>query len=484
MPLSADTRPASGGTRTAAPPPPPVLDTRSESTGRSLMLPGTITPTVSLDQQLEAAIRTPPVGRIVRLSLLVMVLALAPLVAWATMTKLERAVIASGQLIPEGRRKTVNLLEPGILRRLLVREGQVVDVGEPLLQLDVTQAESQADQARATFWSGRARIARLRAEQAEQRDLLFPDELQRTAAGDPSIRVFLEAEQALFEARWKNYDGQVSVQERAISQLQEQVTGARAQRVVAENQLRSAREQLSGMRTLQQQGLVALFRLQEMQRTEQGYVASISQFAAQEAQLREQMVGAQNQLEGIRLTRLQDIANDLQTTEAGVATAAQQLRATQDVLNRREVVSPEAGKVVNIQAFTPGATIPAAQPVLDIVPVRDRFIVEMMVQPVDIEQVHVGQRVNLRLIPYRVRAVPLISGRVIHVAADATVPPGMTTPIFVARAELNLEVLDRLPDVTLQAGMPAEVFILGEERTPLSYLWGPMRNAARRAFRD
>jgi len=456
----------------------------ADSSSRALILPGAATqPQMSLDERLEASIKSPPVGRVARTAVLVLLLTLVPFFGWATMTTMERAVLAGGQLIPEGRRKTVNLLEPGILRQLLVKEGQVVEAGQPLLQLDVTQAEAQADQARAQFWSGRARIARLRAEQAELRSLEFPEDVQRAAAADAAVRVFLEAEQALFEARWQNFDGQISVQERNIAQLQEQINGARSQRQANEAQLRSAREQLAGMRTLQQQGLVSLFRLQEMQRLESGYVGAIGQFAAQESQLREQVVGAQNQLAGLRLTRLQDIATELQAVEAQVASAVQQLRATEDVLARREVLAPEAGKVVNIQAFTPGSTITTGQPILDLVPARDRFIVEMQVQPVDIEQVLVGQRTNIRLTSYRRRAVPLLAGRLIHVAADVTTPPNGQS-FFMARAEIDPEVLEKLPDVTLQAGMPAEVFILGEERTPLDYLWAPVRAAARRAFRD
>ncbi len=461
------------------------MQASGDSSGRALILPGSV-PTASemnLEERLEASIKSPPVGRVARTSLLVLLLTLVPFFGWATMTTMERAVIAPGMLIPEGRRKTVNLLEPGILRRLLVREGQVVDAGQPLLQLDVTQAESQADQARAQFWAGRAKIARLRAEQAESRTLTFPDDVMRAAAGDPAIRVFLEAEQALFEARWQSFDGAIAVQERNIAQFQEQITGVRAQRQASEAQLRSAREQLAGMRTLQQQGLVSLFRLQEMQRLESSYVGTIGQLTAQESQLREQVQGAEKQLAGVRLTRLQEIATELQATEAMVATATQQMRATEDVLARREVLSPEAGKVVNIQAFTPGSTISSGPPILDLVPVRDRFVVEMQVLPTDIEQVLIGQRVNLRLTSYRMRQVPLITGQVIHVAADITTPPS-GSGYFIARAELDLEMLSHLPDVTLQAGMPAEVYVLGEKRTPLDYLWAPIRNAARRAFRD
>jgi HlyD family secretion protein len=437
----------------------------------------------SLEAQLEASIRTPPVGRVVRLALLTLGISLLPLVGWATMTTMERAVLAGGQLVPEGRRKSVNLMESGILRRLEVREGDIVREGQTLLQLDVTQAESQADQARAQFWSGRARLARLRAEQAEERRLHFAEDLSQAAAADHAIMVFLEAEQHLFQARWRAYDGQVTVQERQISQLQEQVAGARSQREAAQSQLRSTRDQIASLRELLAQGFAARFRVLEMQRAESGYAASIGQFAAQEAQLREGIAGARSQLSALRLNRLSEIANDLQTTEAAVATATQQLRATEDILQRREVVSPEAGKVTNIRAFTPGSSIAAGEVILDLVPIRDRFVVEAQVMPVDIEQIEVGQRTNVRLTSYRMRQTPLIAGRVIQVGADVqTSTTG--APFYLMRVELDTGVLEKVPEVTLTAGMPCEIYVLGEKRTPLDYLWAPIRNSARRAFRD
>ena len=294
---------------------------------------------------------------------------------------------------------------------------------------------------------------------------------------------FVEAEQSLFQARWRAYEGQTAVQERQITQYQEQVAGARSQREAAQVQLRSARDQIAAMRELERQGLVPRFRVLEMQRTEAGYAAAIGQYAAQESQLREAITGAQGQLATIRLNRLSEIATDLQSTESTVATAAQQMRATQDVLHRREVVAPEAGKVTNIRAFTPGSSIAAGDAILDLVPSRDRFVVEAQVMPVDIEQVEVGQPVNVRLTSYRMRTTPLIPGRVIQVAADAQLSPGGVS-YYVMRAELDGEALRGLPDVSLTAGMPCEVYVLGEKRTPFDYFWAPIRSSARRAFRD
>ncbi|WP_165943371.1 HlyD family type I secretion periplasmic adaptor subunit [Roseicella aquatilis] len=440
-------------------------------------------PRPSLEAQLEGAIRTPPVGRLTRQALLVLALTLLPLGGWATMTTIEQAVLGQGQLIPEGKRKTVTLLEPGILKRLLVKEGALVQAGQAIAQMDVTLAEASADQARAAYWSGRARAARLRAEQEDQRVLAFPEDVVAAAKADPAIEVFLKAEQSLFAARWANYDASIAAQERQIAQAREQVAGARAMKEGAELQVKSARDQIAGLARLLAQGYASRFTVMELQRQEASLAATASASASQEVQYREAMVQGEKHLVGLRYTRLSEIGTDLQTTEAAVAQAQQQLRAARDVLNRRELVAPEAGRVTNIQAFTPGSSIAAGQPILDLVPAEDRLVVEGQILPTDIEQVAVGQRANLRLTAYRMRELPVLPGRVTLVSPDiVTVQSG--NQYYTIRAELEPEALERFHEARLFAGMPVEIYVLGEKRTPLSYLWTPVRHAARRAFRD
>ena len=247
--------------------------------------------------------------------------------------------------------------------------------------------------------------------------------------------------------------------------------------------MKSARDQIAGLARLLAQGFASRFTVLELQRQEASFVALAGSFAAQEKQYQEAMLQGEQQLAALRFSRLSDIANDLQTTEAAVASAAQQLRAAQDVLARRELVAPEAGRVTNIQMFTPGSSIAAGQPILDLVPTADRLVVEGQILPADIEQVAVGQRANLRLTAYRMRELPVLPGRVTLVSPDiVTMPSG--NQYYTIRAELEPDALQHFPEVRLFAGMPVEIYVLGEKRTPLSYFWTPIRHAARRAFRD
>ncbi len=450
--------------------------------GRPTALPPV--PLEVLRQQVGHVPERPGLGHMLRLTALGLGLALIPFVGWATMTTMEQAVGAAGQLVPEGRRKTINLLEPGILRRIMVQEGSVVQAGQPLLQLDVTQAEASAIQARAAHWSARARAARLAAEQAGERRLAFPPEVAEQGRADPAIAVFLQAEQALFGARWAAFDGQVAVQERSVSQLREQVAGARAQREGAQRQVLAVREQIAGYNRLLTEGFASRFLILNLQQQEASFVAAIGQAEAQERQLREGIIQAQGQLEGIRLQRLADIATDIQSTEAAIATAQQQLRAAEDVLARREVVAPEDGRVTNVQAFTPGASILPGQPILDLVPLRDRLVIDARVRQEGNERVTVGQAANIRLTAYKVRSVPMVHGHVTTVGADAVVPPDGGVPYFPVRVELDPRTLELVPEVQLVAGMPAELYILGTPRTPLNMMLTPVRHFLRRAFRD
>lgn len=435
-----------------------------------------------LEAEFERAIPAPSLRRLVLASGLTLALGLGGLGAWAATTVLERAVVGSGALVAEGKRKTVSLLEPGILRELLVREGQAVEAGQVLLRLDLTQAEAAANQARAVHWGAVARIARLRAEQRDERQFRLPAET-RPVAAEAAIAALFDAEQRLFDARWRAYDGAVAVQQAKIAQAKEQLNELAAQRSATIAKLRATREEASAVRQLLVQGLAPRPRYWELERNLADLEGSLAQIASQEMQTREAIAQAQKELASIGLNRQQDIAKDLGDTEAMRADAAERMRGAEDILQRREVTSPEAGTVTDIKTFTPGSSIGAGQPILDLVPLGDRLVAEVQITLGDIEQVRPGQPVNIRLLSYRQHDLPLIPGRLIYVSADRQ-DDGRGNVYFLARAEMDRDFVGRLGEVPMAAGMPTEVFVLGERRTALDYLLRPLRNGLSRSLRD
>jgi HlyD family secretion protein len=425
----------------------------------------------------------PSLRRVALASVLTLVIGVGGLLGWAAATPIERAVVSNGTLVTEGRRKTIQLLEPGLLRELLVREGERVAAGQPLLRLDVTQADALANQARVQRWAAAARLARLRAEQRDLRMLAMPEAVAQAAAEDPVIEAMVADEERIFAARWLALDGMMAVQDAKLAQHQELLAAAQAQRAAFDTRLRATREELTGVNQLLARGYATRTRALELQRSEAELLGSLGQFTAQEAQMRQAIAQSELERGTLMLDRRSEVSRQLQEAQAQLADATERLRAAADLLARREVLAPEDGVVTDIRFVTPGSSIGAGQPVLDLVPLDDRLVVETQIALTDIEQVQVGNRVNVRLTAFRQRETPLISGHVSYVSADRQQDArGMS--FFVVRSELDPGSLAAARGVQLAPGMPAETFILGERRSALDYFLRPVRDSLRRALRD
>ena len=137
--------------------------------------------------------------------------------------------------------------------------------------------------------------------------------------------------------------------------------------------------------------------------------------------------------------------------------------------------------ITDIKFFTPGSSIGAGQPILDIVPQNDKMIVEVRVRPDDVEHVHPGQRVNIRLTAYKQHKVPILTGQLVYVSADAQ-QDQQGAQFILARAEIDRRELKRINNVALYPGMPAEVLVIGGERTAIDYFISPITDSLRRSF--
>lgn len=421
--------------------------------------------------------------RIALASVVTMALGFGGLGTWASLSFVESAVPATGVIVTSGKRKTVTLADGGILRELLVREGDKVTAGQPLFRLDDIQARAARSQANALYWSARARAARLAAEAAEQRELTFPSALLEAAVADRDVAAAKEAEVGQFRSRWNALDSSIRVQQRKVAQNEAQITALRAQIGANGIRLTLIDEELRGTDYLLAKGFATKTRQLELRRNDAETRGQIGMLAGQMVQAQQAAAQVEMETISVKETRRSDISRERAETQAAQADSEQRLTSATDLLQKREVTAPEAGTVTDIKYFTPGSNIVAGQPVMDIVPSSTDLLVEANVAPNEVEHLAVGQRVNIRLTAYKAHRVPVITGKLVYVGADRQVDAG-NQPFFLIRAEVNAQDLRDKPGVVLLPGMPADVLVVNGARTVLDFLLSPISDSLQRALSE
>ncbi len=415
--------------------------------------------------------------------LLILVLAIGGFGAWAATAPLSSASIAPGVVVIEGRRKTVQHLEGGIVDEILVKEGSEVEAGQVLIRMDATRPQALYDLLRSEYSAALAVEARLLAERDGSDSITFSTEVLELTA-DPEIMALITGEKRLFETRRARLNGQVDILRQRIVQFEEQIKGLEAQRVSKTEQRALIKEELEAVLELYEKGyekkprVLALRRARARLHGERGeHIADISRVKQSigEAELR--IIDLQNAFQ-------REVATELQNVRTRIAELRDRIRAQKDVLRRLDVRAPQAGVVMGLKIHTADGVISSGMPILDIVPSKEHLIIDAHVKPEDIDVVHAGLTAQVRLTAYKRRTTPTVEGWVTQVSADRFVDTNSGLAYYLARIELDPPSLAALDDVKLYPGMPAEVMIQTGDRTALEYIISPITSGLQRAFRE
>jgi HlyD family type I secretion membrane fusion protein len=423
------------------------------------------------------------VRRLIVAGVAALVLALGVLAAWATLAPLAGATVAVGMVRVDTHRKTVQHRDGGIVREILVREGERVAAGQALLRLDDARVEASYQMVRSQLDAQALRQARLQAER-DGATAWQPPPALRPRLAEPRLAEALAREQALFDTR----RGALLNQQRLLTQQLAQVEveqGAREREFTAMQQaVASMREELELNRTLAEQAFVNRTRVMALERNAADYQSRIDANRAELAQARQRAGELQARLDALREGYRQDASADLRDTQGRIVELEEQLASARDTQQRLAVLAPVAGRVVDLRVTTPGGSIGPRDPLLDIVPDDSPLLVEVRVGVDAIAELRPGQVADVRLTAYRQRSTPLIGGRVTQVSADALSDRQGGAPYYVVQVTLDPASLAAAGEVVLQPGMAAEVFIRSRTGTVLDFLVEPLRTAAQRSLRQ
>ncbi len=425
----------------------------------------------------------PPTRTDMWIGIALVVVFTAGLGAWSAWAPLAAATQASGSLVVEGSRRTVQHLEGGIIREFLVRDGDRVVENQVLVRLDDTQTAATAEALRGAVDGFRALDARLAAERIEADRVTFPDDLAQRR-GEQRVAEILAGQEAIFSSRQIALDGQSSILRQRIAQLRAEIRSYEAQMKSHDDQLFFVRAEIDDVRGLVEKGLERRPRMLALQRTAAQLVGGRDQQLGLIAKAEQTIQETELQLLQLRNARQAEITTEQRDLQTRLADVEERLRAASDVQRRRDVLAPVAGTITSLRFHTIGGVVRAGEPLLDVVPTEEGLVVEVRILPNDINSVSVDMPAEIRLTAFRQRVVPAVHGKVIYVAADVESDPRTMQSFYRAKIRIDPSQLAALEDVALAPGMPADVMISAGSRTLLRYLAQPLLDSFHRAFRE
>lgn len=403
---------------------------------------------------------------------------------WSVVAPLKSAAIASGIVEPESSRKTIQHLEGGIVRQILVKNGDTVSSGQVLIRLDDIKPRTESNSLSGQFWDAKARQARLLSEQAAKDHIVLSDEIQAAARTHPEIPEILSGQQKIFETRRDVARSQIVVIQMKMRQIQQEIIGLQAQQVALSTRADIVHKEIDTITALVSKKLERQSRLLDLMRENADINGQLGETAAQIARAEQAISEAQADLLKFESDRQNEIAQSLRETESQLLQLEERMQAVDDQLSRTEIRAPQDGVITDLRIHTAGGVVGAGEPLLDLVPKEDRLIVTARIRPEDINVVHIGLPTKLHLLPYDQRRVPLLSGTVVYVSADRLVDEQSGQSYYAATIRVSDEQLATMKDVKLVPGMPVQALIETGQSTVALYALRPVLDSFSRAFRE
>lgn len=404
---------------------------------------------------------------------------------WAVTTEIAGAIIASGRIEVERNRQVVQHPTGGVVAKISVEEGDLVKAGDVLIELDATRLTSELTIVQGQLYEILARRGRLEAERDSRTEVTFLDEVIEAGDKDPDIKELMTGQLNLFNARVESMSKESEQLDKQQIQIANQIEGIDAQVVSLDEQRSLINQELEAQQSLFDRGLAQAGNLLALRRNAANLQGQLGELAANRAQAETRVTEIEIQTLQLGTQLREDAITQLRELRFRELELREQRSALLEDLSKLEIRAPVSGIVYGMEVQAVRSVLQAAEPVLFLVPQDRPLVIAAQVEPVHIDQVLVGQDVNLRFSALDQRTTPELIGKVAVVSADAFEDEATRSTFYRAEIELAPGEIDRLgQDVSLIPGMPVEAYIRTDERSPMSYLVKPLMDYFNRAFRE
>ncbi len=393
---------------------------------------------------------------------------------WAALAPLNEGVPTQGTVTLDTKRKPVQHLTGGLVREVLVREGQQVEAGQIVARLDTAVTLANYESVRQHYMGLRAMESRLVAEQRGARQISFDPDLAN--ASDAAVRQQVATQRALFDSRRTALEAELRGIEDSVRGQEAMISGYEGQLANQRMQRDSLLEELDGLRGLVSEGYVPRARQLEIERqlaAAQGAMTELQGNASRTrsgiSELNQRALQRRQEYHKEGDSQLAEIRQNLQPDQA-------KLKAVEADLYRTDLKAPVTGQVVGLRVQSIGAVLQPAEKLLDIVPRDEALLVEIRIPPQVIDRVAAGKTADVRFSAFAHSPSLVVEGLLDSVSHDlvSEQTANGTIAYYLGRVSITAKGMTVLGNRQMQPGMPAEVIVKTGERSLLTYLLHPL----------
>lgn len=400
--------------------------------------------------------------------------------SWAAYARLEGAILGQGVLKVIDNLKEVQHRDGGIVQQINARHGDHVEKDQVVIRLDDVQIKAELSIVLSQLGELLGRQARLIAERDNMNVVEFPAALWAVAT-DPELVV--SGERRLFEGNILARESQKKQLLFSIDQTGEELNGLDWRKKSKTEEITAVESERGKLNALFSKGLVYGQRVHAINVDWIRLRGELGEVDASIARANVRISDARLQILAIDQNARTEAQRELRQVEAKIAELNERRIAAEDRLTRVDIRAPISGTVNETTVYTIGGVITPAAKIMTIVPDRATLRVEVRFNPVDIDQVRIGQKARLRFSSFNRNTTPELSGILAHVSPSVTRDSATGALHYLGEIEFTDDIV-KLGDRKPLPGMPAEVFVTTDERTPLSYITKPFTDQFQRAFRE
>lgn len=427
-------------------------------------------------QSLSAAVvqRSP---RYLMMMIAMLLLVVFVALVWMGWAEIDVVVRGNGKVVPARQVQLIQSLEGGIVSEILVREGDQVEINQPLIKISDVAFSSSYEENRLSYYELRAKSARLKAE-AYGEEFVIDEELLKVS---PEL---LEAEKSFHESNTQQLGKTLSIYEEQVSQQQSALEETQSKKRQLQKSLELVRQELSIKEPLVKRRIISEVEYLQVQQREAELAGELEGVSISIPRLRSSVEEGRRKLEQARLDFRNKAKRELNEVLAEISRIAEAQTALEDRVSRTTLRSPVKGTVQRLYANTIGGVVTPGSEILEIIPREDALLIEVQIKPADIAYINVGQEARLKFTAYDFAIHGSVKGIVNFVSAD-TVTDEEGVSYYVARVRPDKPYLghENKP-MPIKVGMASEADIITDKKTILEYLLKPVHRGLERAMRE